>query len=929
MKWLKIIALLSFFLSSVPAWCQVDSVAVIHVNAQRASADSLLKAKKYIKAIPFYQNLLNQYPRDPEIHYALGVCYLYGTKNIEVALKYLKDASTAEVNTMVYFYLAEALRLSYQFNDAIDYYRRFVVSGGSPDIKLGDVEKLVTTCENGSFLTRYVYNPTVFDRKEANPGNFLNFYSSLIPEGSFTPVPENLRTAIDKQMNYTGVMFYPKSIKPGDYLYYSSYGKSTSWGTDIFRIQLMDNGKWSKPENLGDIINSSLNEEYPFIMPDGVTLYFASKGHYGMGGYDIYKSVYNLEKKQWSTPENLGFPINSTYDDFLFLTGSNDTLACFTSNRLHMPDTLNVFLIRNDINPTRRTPNSYKELLSIAKLDPIETKPSVPKKETEAKTDIKKTQPEPVENTKAAKFNSVENDPEYARVLAKGFAAQKLADTLKLKLEDLRGRFDYVTTAEQRVRLEKQVTKVEDEMLAAQKEADIQFARASQIEQEYLTGKRKPKDESNTSFVADNPDFIYQAQFASTVFRTDEINQLAEAEKLTPQLTRFRNSALERRDAYNRCLSANDNNNNTCTADYNQLVAAMKQYSDHFKKYWDKKYQIYSDCIEVARVKSGNRDDEVRKLTTNAQNNFRAAVAILNNLDSAGKTESIFEASLLRDLGLMQLDLAFAKIWRLRLMEQQLLSNVIKLEKNIFGQSTYTNANEEPKPAKTDENLSANLPKLKDEPSVKQVTPTIAIVDEVPADFGVTNKPYYTEDKPIPIDEPLPNGVIYRIQIGAFSTPQKPSFFKGMVPVYGYKTGNIIRYYIGNLTRYSDAEKALATVKQKGFKDAFIVAWYNGTRVTNQRAQQLEGTVQQVQASKPENRLFIVEVGRYKTPLTDSEISTIRNLSQGKELTRKVDTNGDLIYIIGNFNTIDEANRVKENLIASGMLKAIVIDITP
>ncbi|MEW5846454.1 MAG: hypothetical protein AB1777_09360 [Bacteroidota bacterium] len=929
MKELKIIVILSFFLTSVSAWCQVDSIAINRENTQRASADSLLKEKNYTKAIPIYLELFNQYPRDPDIQYALGVCYLYGTKNIEMALKYLKDASTAEVNTMVYFHLAEALRLSYQFNDAIDYYRRFVVSGGSPDIKLDEVEKLVTTCENGSFLTRYVYNPSVFDRKETNPGNFLNLYSSILPEGSFTNVPENLRTAIDKQMNYTGVMFYPKSIKPGDYLYYSSYGKSTSWGTDIFRIQLLDNGKWSKPENLGDTINSALNEEYPFLMPDGVTLYFASKGHYGMGGYDIYKSVYNPEKKQWSTPENLGFPINSTYDDFLFLTGSNDTLACFTSNRLHMPDTLNVFLIRNDINPTRRAPNSYKELLSKAKLNPIEIKPSVTPKETETGTEIKKNQPEPDENTKAAKFNSVETDPEYARVLAKGFAAQKLADSLKLKLEDLRGRFDYVTTAEQRVRLEKQVTKVEDDMLAAQKEADIQFARASQIEQEYLTGKRKPQGESNTSFVADNPDFIYQAQFASTVFRTDEINQLAEAEKLTPLLNRLRNSALEKKEGYTQCLTANGNNANACTTEYSQMAVAMKQFSDQFKKYWDKKYQIYADCIEVARVKSGNRDEEVRKLTTNAQNNFRAAVAILNNLDSAGKTESIFEASLLRNLGLLQLDLAFAKIWRLRLMEQQLLSNVIKLEKTIFGQSAHTIFQDEPKPVKTDENLSTNLPKLKDGPSVKQITPAIAIVDEIPADFGVTDKPYYTEDKPIPIDEPLPSGVIYRIQIGAFSTPQKPSFFKGMVPVYGYKTGNIIRYYIGNLTRYPDAEKALTTVKQKGFKDAFIVAWYNGTRVTNQRAQQLEGTVQQVQASKPENRLFIVEVGRYKTPLTDSEITTIRNLSQGKELTRKVDTNGDLIYIIGNFNSIDEANRVKENLIASGMLKAIVIDITP
>lgn len=929
MKGLKTIVLLTYFLSSVTAWGQIDNIHVNHNNTQRVIADSLLNAKNYTKAIPLYHELLNQFPRDPEIKYALGVCYLYGTKDVEKALKYLKDASTAELNTMVYFHLAEALRLSYQFNEAIDYYRRFVVNGGSPNVKLDEVEKLVTTCENGSFLTRYVYNPTVYDRKESDHKNFLNYYSTLLPEGSFINVPENLRTAYDKQMNYTGVMFYPKSIKPGDYLYYSSYGKSTSWGTDIFRIQLLDNGKWSKPENLGDAINSALNEEYPLLMPDGVTLYFASKGHYGMGGYDIYKSVYNPEKKQWSTPENLGFPINSTYDDFLFLTGSNDTLACFTSNRLHMPDTLSVFLTRNDTNPIRHTPNSYKELLSIAKLNPVESKPSASPKVPNPKVEADKLKAEAAERIKPAKFNSVENDPEYSRVLAKGFAAQKLADSLKIKLEDLRSRFDYVTTAEQRVRLEKQVTKVEDDMLAAQKEADLQFARASQIEQEYLTGKRKPQGESNASFVADNPNFIYQAQFAPTVFRTDEIYRLSEAEKLTPILTRFRNTALEKREGYKQCLMANNSSKNACSVEYSQMITAIKQYSDQFKKYWDKKYQIYADCIEVARVKSSNRNPEVRKLTQSAQNNFRAALAILNNLDSTGRMESIFEASLLRDLGLMQLDLAFAKIWRLNLMEQKLISNVIKLERSLFGQSSLTLVKDDPKPTKTEEAIAVTPPKLMNQPTLKQAIPAINIIDEIPSDFGITEKPYYSAEKPIPMDEPLPNGVVYRIQIGAFSTPKKPAFFKGMVPVYGYKTGNIIRYYIGNLTRYSDAEKALATVKQKGFKDAFIVAWYNGTRINSQRAQELEDATQPIQTSKQENRLFIVEVGRYQTPLTNSEINTIRNLSQGKELTRKVDSNGDLIYIIGNFNSIDEANRVKENLIASGMLKAVVIDITP
>lgn len=931
MKGLKLVAIyLLILFGTTPSWGQTDSISTLQDNPLRVKADSLFKALNYNKAISLYQELLKQFPRDAEIKYQLGKCYLFGTRNMIPAIQYLKEASLAEIETKVYFYLAEALRYSYQFEDAIDYYRRYVVSGGSPDMNLDEIEKLVTLCENGNFLTKYIYTPTVYDNEISSTQNFLNYYIPLLERGSFVPIPENLRTSTDKQKEYKAKMFYPNELKPGDYIYYTSYGKSTSWGTDIFRIQLLENGKWSKPENLGDVINSSLDEEYPFIMPDGLTLYFASKGHYGMGGYDIYKSIYNPESKQWSTPENLGFPINSPFDDFLFIITANDTLACFTSNRNHISDTLSVILLKNEPNPTRRTPKEYTELIQISKLKPnVERveKQTTPKKGKDKPQNQKKT----TISHKPASFNSVENDPEYSRALAKGFAAQKLADSLKIKLEALRSRFDYVTTAEQRIRLEKKVTKVEDDMLAAQKEADLQFALASKIEQEYLTGKRKPNNSSNVSFVADNPDFIYQAQFASTVFRSDEIKKLADAEKLRSAIKKLREQAIDKRNNYNKCLVVNNGNNTACNAIYQQYILTAKSYSSLFEKYFSKKYKIYSDCIEVARIKSGNTDSEVRAIIRKAQNNFRTADAIINNISAEGKSESIFEASLLRDLGLFQLDLAYAKIWRLKLMEQKMLSNVLKLENEIFGHTSYN-------PVATKENnkeenietpTSPNTPQLTKEEKQVLITPIISIIDEVPADFGITDKKVYTDENPIPINQPLPNGVIYRIQIGAFSKPQNPTFFKGMVPVFGIQTGKIIRYYIGNLTRYKDAENALSQIKQKGFKDAFIVAWYNGTRVTTQRAQQLEGKVFSTNnIENDENRLYIVEVGRYEKPLSQNEINTIRNLSQGKELSRKTDTNGHLIYFIGNFDNIEEATRVKDNLIASGLLKAVVVDIT-
>ena len=84
-------------------------------------------------------------------------------------------------------------------------------------------------------------------------------------------------------------------------------------------------GRWGFPENLGGKINTLGNEETPFIHPDGVTLYFRSDGHVGMGGFDLYKTVYDPSIQEWSIPHNLGYPINTEGDEgglFISLDGT-------------------------------------------------------------------------------------------------------------------------------------------------------------------------------------------------------------------------------------------------------------------------------------------------------------------------------------------------------------------------------------------------------------------------------------------------------------------------------------------------------------------------------------------------------------------------------------------------------------------------------
>jgi outer membrane protein OmpA-like peptidoglycan-associated protein/tetratricopeptide (TPR) repeat protein len=127
------------------------------------------------------------------------------------------------------------------------------------------------------------------------------------------------------------------SLSPdGKTLYFCSENPTgnTATGThDIFKSTLNAKGEWEQPENLGAIINTVYDERTVFIHPDGKTLYFSSQGHNSMGGYDLFKSVYNDSSKHWSEPLNLGFPINSADDDVDFVVAASGKHAYYSTIR--------------------------------------------------------------------------------------------------------------------------------------------------------------------------------------------------------------------------------------------------------------------------------------------------------------------------------------------------------------------------------------------------------------------------------------------------------------------------------------------------------------------------------------------------------------------------------------------------------------------
>jgi outer membrane protein OmpA-like peptidoglycan-associated protein len=122
--------------------------------------------------------------------------------------------------------------------------------------------------------------------------------------------PENLGDVV----NSTAWDSQPCLSADGRTLFFVSTRKGGYGGSDIWKSTLLADGSWDQPKNLGNTINTSSNEMAPFIHQDGRTLYFSSGGHPGMGGADLFISRLAADGK-WSSPVNLGYPLNTKNDE--------------------------------------------------------------------------------------------------------------------------------------------------------------------------------------------------------------------------------------------------------------------------------------------------------------------------------------------------------------------------------------------------------------------------------------------------------------------------------------------------------------------------------------------------------------------------------------------------------------------------------------
>lgn len=152
-----------------------------------------------------------------------------------------------------------------------------------------------------------------------------NIYTSNLEDGEWV-TPFKLGSDINLESFESHAHISPD----GNFLYFISNRDKGLGGKDIYMCKKLPNGEWAKAQNMGDIINTPYDEDGVFVHPDGKTMYFSSKGHSSIGGFDIFYSVKD-DAGNWSKPINMGYPVNSTDNDVFFVTSADGKRGYYSS----------------------------------------------------------------------------------------------------------------------------------------------------------------------------------------------------------------------------------------------------------------------------------------------------------------------------------------------------------------------------------------------------------------------------------------------------------------------------------------------------------------------------------------------------------------------------------------------------------------------
>lgn len=325
------------------------SCVAMFAQTKTHEADSLFSVGEYVSAGERYQELVQTNPFDPWFRLQLGLC-AYFTGNYDVATT---ELSRSKKFPQAKYYLAEMMYRQYNFAEAKQLYEQVAMTNN-------DFTKKALLClqqaEQAQRLMQAIDRVEVVDSVIAHKTQFFEFYKLSNDAGRLFSVERPYELTTLPHMGYM--------TQRQDRMIFSD---TINGQSDLFISNRLIDG-WSAKTSIADNLNTEFEDNFPFLLSDGVTLYFASQGHNSIGGYDIFVTRFNVENNEYFAPENIGMPYNSPANDYLYAVDESKKIGYWATDRLQHPDSVIIysFKIKESVEPLLDL--SLEDQLAFAKM---------------------------------------------------------------------------------------------------------------------------------------------------------------------------------------------------------------------------------------------------------------------------------------------------------------------------------------------------------------------------------------------------------------------------------------------------------------------------------------------------------------------------------------------------------------------------------
>lgn len=838
----------------------ICSMASVCASAQAIikPAVNLFDKGKYAECAEALESVLSTNERDVKTNYYLGASYVMLNRNVSEGIRRLKFAQVKGFVGDSHFYLGRAYQLHYEFELAISSFDKFLKASRSAAMQ-ELARQWREECQNSISLASKIFNIRVIDKYRVSPDSILYVYNPSREVGTIARNSSFFESDIDPE----GILY---RTERGDQVFFSTESGNKS---RIYKMEKLLDG-W------GDMIPLSLgqmnNEKMPVMMTDGTTLYFASDRPGGMGGFDIYRTTYDIESRSFSDPVNLGVPFNSAFDDFLFVGDEFRSKAWFASNRETCSDSLMVYEILWDESVIRSFAQNTEEIRQVAAL---RIDPSLKKmRDDVTSVGVRKTTFSITKEEKLFEFH-VNDSLTYTQwahfrsedalsMYRDAYAMQNKKDSLSAKMAEMRKEFRDINSDEKRNEIIADVMKIERITYNLEDQLDVKYDKIRQLENSYISNlvangqyvslaevtakSNAPKFDWNNLLKPENFEMYSVVPFHEAkknlslykaIFDADEQAELVEADSLYAWAGILAVEAQKLTDEKQRT--------------YLEQASAVL-----YSKAMDQKFDIFDDKYLSATDNDSDTDfTEMNVLRKSAVRDF----SLVENVRITDGISQMQKACVIKKRGIASYTEAMER-YASHLDGSFRLPLKSKSSEPVSVISSFVNADEHT--AKRGDNIftieadaQKEIEKQVDEQQLEIKPAEVTTVVNKKVEAPKTNPVKPTPAEPI-ITKPAepamnvsagddatspifgPGKPVYRIQLGVFrNTPNadKLSIFNTVTTLVIPEKG-LTKYYGGAYHTYAEAQTALAGAS--GFAGAFIVAFIDGKQVKVADAQKAE-----------------------------------------------------------------------------------------